>query len=131
MKCLRSYFEEDDNEAIVKAKKVPRVIAEKCSSYTNDREKYNCIRRAVAGVELAQVMRSVGNERNPISVDTPDSRVVTQTIILHPRSQCRLDTYFHAALCDKDITHDVSSSEASLSVCHENNGESVGVRPVC
>ena len=49
----------------------------------------------------------------------------------HPETQCRLDTYFAGALCNKDYREDVSQTEEVKGTCHASLGDRVGVRPAC
>ncbi len=131
MRCLRLFFQDEDNEAIVSQKQYPAVVEEKCSMYGDRAEKFNCIRRVIAGYETALVFKSAGSETGAVSMEAKDPRVVTNTIQMHPRAQCRMDTFFEAALCNKDMSVAISDTDAAVGFCHPDNGDAIGLRAPC
>ena len=131
MKCLRHYFENDDNVAIVKTLNVPADATTKCQMiYKNESEIANCERTAVAGLALGQLLNSVMSG-NGVSLTTPDKSVVKQMFDAHPQAQCRLDTYYQASLCDHGFSDVVSVDDANIGVCSLSNGDKIGNRPLC
>ena len=131
MKCFRRVFESDDNEAIVAAMEVDATVTQKCSeSFTQRNDVALCVRTAMAGLSLAKLLGSLRGTTD-VKFDTPDPSVVSQTNDAHPAAQCRLDTYFQGALCDKSIDDDVSNRDAAEGVCTSARGYSNGVRPLC
>jgi hypothetical protein len=74
---------------------------EKCDQVFQDQNRQNiCYRTAMAGQSLANLLAKL--RRKPIpDFSTPDPTIETKTDESHPGSQCRLDTYFNGALCDK------------------------------
>lgn len=135
LKCLRNVFEGEDNRAALRAqlrrKEVPTFVAEKCrKSFTLDHDIAICERSSLAGLSLANLFAALRNIAAP-KYETPDSKVVTSTFDGHPAAQCRLDTYFQGALCDKDTREDVSNSDATTGTCNTSLGDTSGVRPLC
>ncbi len=132
LKCLRKYMEEDDNIAIVSEMEVDEYAREKCEgNFTNETEIAMCIRGAMAGESLGNLFRALRRMETEIHFNTPDENEVTRTNDSHPAPQCRLDTYFAGALCDKDFNEDVSDSDANTAVCSREEGLATGVRPLC
>lgn len=129
MKCLRHYFDGDDNEAAVKKLNVPKEVISKCQLvYTNANELAVCERSAMAGLSLGKILSDAGEK---VSFTTTDSSTVKVTFDDHPHAQCRLDTYFQGTLCDHDLSQDVSKSDANIGVCTLRNGDKIGNRPLC
>ena len=89
-----------------------------------------CQRVAMAGKSLGSLLGSLGGNSD-VNFNTPDTSVVTRTKDGHPAGQCRLDTYFQGALCDKSILEDVSKTSAIPGTCVRVDGYTAGVRPLC
>lgn len=131
LKCFRRLFENDDNEAIIAAMEVPELVKDKCAeSYASRGEIALCVRASMAGKSLADLL---GSLRSSDATDfaTPDTSVVDSTNNAHPAAQCRLDTYFQGALCDKSLSDTVSNSDATAGTCNRAGGYAEGVRPLC
>ena len=132
MKCLRHYFEQDDNVTIVSKMTIPANVLSNCQLvYKNANEIALCERSAMAGLATAKLLNAIMQGKTPVSFVTPDTSVVAQTNDQHPHAQCRLDTYFQASLCDHGFSELVSSTDANTGVCSLRNGDTVGNRPVC
>jgi hypothetical protein len=59
----------------------------------NTEEHTNCLRKFSAGFRLGKLISVVKNEPAP-QYDTPDSTVVTETLLSYPATvQCRIDTF--------------------------------------
>lgn len=131
-KCMRIYFEEDDNIAIVEEMDVPDFVTEKClDNFTTAEDVAMCQRGSMAGLSLANLFHALRNLQEPLQFDTPDPRVVARTDDNHPASQCRLDTYFQAALCEVSAYVDLSNRDAEEGACNRSTGHIDGVRPLC
>lgn len=132
MKCLRHYFEGDDNVTAVKNLSVPTEVASKCGLiYKNADEMAICERAAMAGLALGKLLNAVSNDKKQVSFTTPDRSVVAQTFDAHPQSQCRLDTFYQASLCDHGFGETVSQTDPNIGVCSIKNGDKIGNRPLC
>ena len=57
------------------------------------------IRNLDASLALASLLATLGNQKKP-SFETPDRTVVSKTNLMHPKAQCRLDTYYAGAVCN-------------------------------
>jgi hypothetical protein len=124
MKCLRHYFEGDDNVAIMQKVQLPGDLVNKCQMvYKNADEIASCERSAMAGFALARLLNAITQGTTPVSF--------VQTFDAHPKSQCRLDTYYQASLCDHGFAEIVSPTNANTGVCSLRNGDQTGNRPLC
>ncbi|MCM2351722.1 MAG: hypothetical protein NDI69_17025 [Bacteriovoracaceae bacterium] len=131
LKCLRKVFRDDDNLASINEMKVPLLIKEQCSMpFKTDWEKALCIRTAMAGIDVANVMSKTKREEAP-DVSNPDQSVVDSTMEAHPGTQCRLDTYFQGSICEVSSYKPVSSKDERRGTCHPLNGHQSGIRPGC
>lgn len=135
-KCLRNYMQADDNVAVVTAMEAKNEVdpfaKEKCEkNFHSEGEIAICIRGAMAGLSLGNLFRALRNQTVKLSFTTPDRAVVTRTNDNHPDSQCRLDTYFAGAICDKDYKLAVSDTDANVGLCSTRDGYTEGVRPLC
>lgn len=130
LKCMRQILEKDDNETIVASMTIDAVASQKCESqYKSVNEIALCKRLAMGGKSLAMLLGDLGGNSN-VNFNTPDTKVVKTTDHNHPQAQCRLDTYFQGALCDKSLSEDVSDSDATKGVCIQRDVK-VGTRPLC
>ncbi len=131
-KCLRKYFEGDDNLAIVEALDIPAIVTERCeANFTSEEEIAVCQRGSMAGLSLAGLFHALRNSTEPLVFETPDPAVVSRTDDNHPASQCRLDTYFQGALCEISAYVDVSDRNANEGTCNRTDGYTDGLRPLC
>lgn len=117
----------------------------KCDeAYSEQTDRDLCYRTTAAGLSLATLLSKLGSSEEP-RFDTPDEKKVSRTNDNHPAAQCRLDTYFQAALCNKPFDallipgKKVSGGRNSLDAekesakytCTELDGKSFGIRPTC
>lgn len=134
MKCFRKYAELDNNVQVMKNVDVDITAKEKCAdNFKLAEERAICERTAMAGYSLASLLRSLRKDPDAPKLDfsKPDAKVVTSTFTSHPAAQCRLDTYFAGAICDRGHDEDVSNSDANKGVCNRMVGDTEGVRPLC
>ncbi|MBF0314512.1 MAG: hypothetical protein HQK50_13260 [Oligoflexia bacterium] len=131
LKCLRRYFEFDDNVAVVAALNVPVAVQKACDeAHPNILDAAICKRSAMAGKSVGDLFVALSRGR-AIEFSTPDRTVVTRTNDAHPAAQCRLDTYFAGALCEVDKEEDVSNTNVNTGTCTTANGQKIGLRPLC
>jgi hypothetical protein len=131
LKCMRKLFENDNNQQIISKMFIPNEVKEKCSLvYKNDNEYAICVRTSIAGLVLGRVLNEVNQDGN-IDFTTPDTSIAAVTFDGHSKSQCRLDTYFQASLCDKNISDNVSDNDYKIGTCTKSSGDEIGIRPSC
>lgn len=132
MKCLRKYLDKFDNARFLRGKDIPKEVVKSCEeSFSNTDDQNICKRAALAGQSLAHLFAALRNGSDVPKFTTPDPSRVSSTYHGHPASQCRLDTYYQAALCDRDAREAVSDSDPEKGVCTRNRHYEHGVRPLC
>lgn len=134
-KCLRRLWEKKPLENLIiywSTQDEDRQLAKNACDqvYSNEEEAALCFRQALAGESLAKLLGSLGGNAN-VKFSTPDPTVATKTNHNHPKGQCRMDTYFQGALCDKDFNIDPSNSDASEGYCSSKDAYKIGLRPLC
>lgn len=131
LKCLRKAFLNDNNAAVVSKMNVPATLSNACAKAHADKNDMNiCIRNGMAGASVSALFASMRNKPEA-SFDTPDPKKVVSTNNSHPDFQCRLDTYFQGALCEKSFNEDVSQKDEVQGTCHGTTGHEIGLRPRC
>lgn len=131
LKCMKRVLEKDDNIAIVARMTIDPEVTKQCQSvYKNESEVALCQRTAMAGHSLGELL---GSLRGSSKVDfrNPDRSVVMSTNNNHPAPQCRLDTYFSGALCDKPFSEDFSKTSPIPGACIKSDGYTAGTRSLC
>jgi hypothetical protein len=131
LKCLRKSFLNDNNTRIVRKMDPPASLVKACNkAWFHVEDKSICIRTGMAGISVSNLFAIISRKPNA-KFDTPDVNVVSRTDDSHPALQCRLDTFFQAALCDKSFNEDVSQTDEVSGTCHESIGDKIGLRPRC
>lgn len=132
-KCLRRVWLADDNAAIVAAMTdVPKTLVDACElNWGRSTDKALCIRGGMAGMSVANLFAALAWQIRLPKFETPDPKVVAATNDNHPATQCRLDTYFQGALCEKSFSEDFSMAEEVQGSCHKTTGQTIGLRPLC
>lgn len=134
LKCMKRILEKDDNVAIIANMTIDEPAARQCEMvFKNANEAALCQRIAMAGKSIAQVNADLAGYPYPsdLHFDTPDPLVVGRTNNKHPLAQCRMDTFFSGALCDRPFTEDVSETSPIPGTCIKKDGYKVGTRPLC
>lgn len=88
------------------------------------------MRAAVGGQSLANLLAALGKSPMP-NVDTPSTKTVTTHDDNHPAAQCRLDTYFQGAICEKGLLSKSGTANYAEGYCVREEGATYGVRPLC
>lgn len=99
--------------------------------YTTQEEVYVCSRSAMAGKSLANLFKDLRRLGKELKFAERDQNVVSSTNHNHPAPQCRLDTYFSAALCAKSVDDMVDESDAKPGNCNRDEGFDLETRPLC
>lgn len=132
MKCLRKYFETENNQEIIANMQIDPYATKVCQEqFVGVEEIAMCQRASMAGLSLGNLFRALRNLSTELKFQTPDQNVVARTNHNHPAPQCRVDTYFAGAICERDAYEDTSNEDANVGVCNREIGDSIGVRPLC
>jgi len=131
LKCLRRVWQSENNSEIVKKLNAPKHLVETCAkNWQHDEDRAICVRGGMAGDSVAKLFAAL-RMGEVAKFETPDPKVVTYTYDGHPGTQCRLDTYFQGALCEKTFSEDVAYDSEVTGTCHASAGHSIGLRPLC
>jgi hypothetical protein len=126
-KCMRRWLKTKD----FTLSSTDPYLYKKCSEvYTNQAEIDQCIQTSFGGMSLARIFAQLQSVEMP-KFSTPDTTIISSTSFKHPAAQCRLDTYFQAALCDNDINTPFSTKDEALGACYRANGNVIGARSLC
>jgi hypothetical protein len=132
LKCLRNYFADQNNQEALKNVNIPRIVKLLCQySFANSNEIAICERSAMAGLTMGIFFKVLMNSTIDVGFSTADRSKVIVTNDSHPAAQCRLDTYFQGALCDRSVNEDTSATDPNQGACTEVNGDILGLRPAC
>ena len=112
----------------------------------NQMERDLCYRTADAGIALATLLNWLQGNKRPVAYMTFSRDRVPQTYVMHPKAQCRLDTYLNGAVCRKpwDL-HKIPGADArfagaaemdrekdaALNSCEDLGSPMDGSRPRC
>ncbi len=132
LKCLRRVWQSEDNASVVRQMNVPEVLTTTCQkNWANEADRAICIRGGMAGESVAKLFAALAWSIKQPKFDTPDTRQVSSTSDGHPATQCRLDTYFQGALCEKSFNEEIGQQDEVSGSCHGSTGHSTGLRPRC
>ncbi len=132
LKCLRRFWENDDNEKILSTMQLNPIAVKECNEMHLGRlDQLLCIRNAEAGMSVAMLFQDLRKNKSKVNFDTPDPSQVTRTDDNHPASQCRLDTYYAGALCTAVVADGVSDDDYRAGSCADSNRFKKGLRPRC
>jgi hypothetical protein len=132
LKCLRRVWDQDNNQEVIANMTVPESLAKACGqAHVWSADYAVCIRGGMAGMSVSKLFQALRSSTVEPKFETPDANVVTRTDDNHPAYQCRLDTYFQGALCEKSFHDDVSASSEVTGTCHASLGDKSGIRPLC
>lgn len=130
-KCLRRFFAEDDNKAIVAQATIDPLVQETCTKqFTTEADQYICMRSSLAGDSVAVLFQALRKETTAPKYGTPDSRKVTRMDDNHPATQCRMDTYFAGLACSASVNEGLSNDDYRTGTCYAPR-DTVGNRPQC
>lgn len=131
-KCMKKILENDDNISVVANMQVDAGATEQCQEvYKTPEEVALCQRLAMAAKSSALLTASMRVNNPHVDFNKPDLTKVAKTIEGHLQGQCRLDTYFHGALCDKSHNDDFSKTDPAQGACTPKEGYKKGYRPYC
>ena len=131
LKCLRRFFAQDNNGALLSQADLDPLAVEMCTAqHPNMTDRLLCLRNSVAGQSVAGLFQALRKQPTAPQFGTPDSKTVTKTNDSHPDTQCRLDTYFQGALCPAPVDVPVSDRDVREGSCFQGQ-DIMGHRPRC
>lgn len=130
LKCLRRYFQEDDNFSALKGREIPAYIKDMCAQSFTGPEKDICLRSGLASLSVANLFAALDHTDPPVP-GTTVKEVVEETFLDHPRPQCRLETFLQGSFCQRNYSEEVSATDETQGTCHPSLGDIIGNRPAC
>lgn len=131
LKCLRRFFAEDDNAAILKDLDLdPYAVAGCEAQFSDEQDRLLCLRGSLAGQSVANLFQALRKEPTAPNFGTPDKSQVSRMFDQHPQTQCRLDTYFQGMLCVAKENEKLSNDDYKEGTCYAPR-DAAGVRPRC
>lgn len=131
LKCAREVWKDEDNASKVAAMEIPQSVTDGCQkAFDSASDIAICKRAAMGGKSLADTLGALGRSGDT-DFGKPDPAVVRSTDHSHPAAQCRLDTYFAGAVCNKSKDSTGSDTDPTAGACAQENGETLGIRPLC
>lgn len=132
LKCLRRVFNSPGSAVFTRLESNDAVAQKACDAqFQSASDRAVCVRSSAAGVSLGTLLNILGGGSVTPKLDTPDNSVVDTTDDSHPAAQCRMDTYFQAALCARPWNDSMSDTDPNVGACTRSQGFSVGLRPLC
>jgi hypothetical protein len=131
LKCAREIWKDENNAQVVSQMTIPQVVTEGCQKAFDQAEDIAiCQRAAMAGKSLADTLGELGGTGDT-DFEKPDTNVVSTMDDTHPAAQCRLDTYFSGAVCNRPKDQAPDVSDPTIASCAQEKGDVLGVRPLC
>jgi hypothetical protein len=131
LKCAREVWKDEDNQTKVANVDIPLAVTEKCQkAFDSASDLALCKRTAMAAKSVSDTL-GVLNKTGDTDFEKPDQHVVNVTDDEHPAAQCRLDTYFAGAVCNKSKDVVLSATDPRVGACAQESGETLGIRPLC
>jgi hypothetical protein len=132
MKCLRRYWEKEDNELAVSTQVISPALKNECAkTYSDNKSQALCHRLGLAGKSVSLMIQDLDHDSIEPKFETPDPLVVRGMNYLHPFAQCRLDTFFQGAICPVSESVEFDDHDQTAGACHVKLGDSRGLRPKC
>jgi hypothetical protein len=131
LKCMRRILQYEDNRAFIKKIAVHPIVRTRCyNDYDDDDAQALCIRISMASYMISESLRDMEGDKQ-IYFSRPDRHVMRQLYEDHPAAQCRLDTYFHGALCKTPVFEALDDKDYRPGSCYDRIAQADGVRPRC
>lgn len=139
--CAHEIWKDQDNSFA--AETVDAVAKAGCdSAWKNSADRNICYRSSMAAQSLANLL---GYGQSSPKFNSPDLNIVFLSDPNHPQAQCRLDTYYQGALCNKEFDLSIIPGKehvdgqlsaaaeeiANKYSCNIVDKDFVGVRPAC
>jgi hypothetical protein len=136
-KCLRKYFEKEGGKNLrwAQSRTIEPIVREKCNAVFGDPlSAAICMREGTAAIEMVRIMEKdlpPAKKDPPARIETPSIKTVSKTERYYADMQCRLDTLFQGALCEKNADIQAKYGDEYLGFCNRVEGYTLGIRPSC
>ncbi|MEK6555721.1 MAG: hypothetical protein AABZ31_10800 [Bdellovibrionota bacterium] len=132
LKCFRRLFTVQENREWAKTAEISPLSKAECKiRFASQASQLACMRAAQAGLNLGMVLSSLNSEPAVPAIGELDKSIVKRTQNFHPKAQCRVDTYFNGAVCNRRTDSKVSDTDYRAGSCEKVDGYTFGFRPRC
>jgi hypothetical protein len=132
LKCLRRVFANTSSAYFTRPPADDPIAAQTCDkAFSSQVDKTVCLRGVMAGKSVTALFKQLSNDPKDAQLNTPDPAVVTTMQSSHPKTQCRLDTYFQGSQCVRPVSENLSDTDLFAGTCNFKTGQSSGLRPRC
>jgi len=115
-KCLKKIFDDHDkNKKAIRF--AEQALLDKAKKRCKDQKDYYCLRAAMASVSVAKVFHSLKSYQKFPEIDDKDGTIVRRTKYVHPKAQCRLDTFLNGANCEYDLSSPFDDIDPRVGAC--------------
>lgn len=130
--CAKRVFAAFFDRRFLNRTDVPPYVKQRCDAVWKESAAAQslCYRSASAGLSLATLLAAIGASPAP-KFETPDPTRVPQTVVDHPRAQCRLDTYLAGAVCAAPFDLKVIPAKGLPGGQNSKEGEAVAAKVSC
>ncbi|MES2525458.1 MAG: hypothetical protein V4598_00160 [Bdellovibrionota bacterium] len=133
LKCMRDILKNDPENAKAEEVVIHEDVRKKCQEVYSDADDFHlCLRTAKAGEDMARTFeyRAKKTEQTESFFFRPLPEAAT-TIVGYPTRECRAETAYQGAICNKGPEFPISFVNETEGYCHEKNGDTFGMRPKC
>lgn len=133
LKCMRSILKNDPMNLKAEELELHEGVRAKCREVYPDTEDYLiCLRTAKAGEDMTRAFEFRSSKKeNTESMFFHELPAVSESLTGYPSRLCRAETAFQGSICNKGPEFPVSFTNEAEGYCHENNGDTFGMRPKC
>jgi hypothetical protein len=132
LKCFRRLFTVQENREWAKMNTINPIAKAECNKrFANQNSRLSCMRATHAGINLGTVLASLNEEPVDPVLGQVDTTKVVKTRNGHPKAQCRVDTYFAGAVCNRRTDSLLSDTDYLAGTCEKEQGFTFGFRPRC
>lgn len=132
LKCMRRVLSDASSSGFTRPRSDDPIAVETCDkAFSAPADKLVCLRGVMAGKSVSALFKALSNDAKDPQLNTPDPAVVAAMYQKHPKTQCRLDTYFQGSQCGRPVSEEVSDTDVFSGTCNAKTGQSSGLRPRC
>jgi hypothetical protein len=113
-KCLRMVLAEIEPFKVIRP---PAEVINSCAVWVGHEQRMICERTMIGALSVTAYYAQLDKVPAP-QISTPSQERVRQTLRVHPKAQCRLDTYMAGALCPVSQTEDFEHDDPRAGACH-------------
>lgn len=132
LKCMRTILKGDEKNSRAQSLEIHPEVRARCHEvYADEDEYFICLRTAQAGDDMGRAFKHFATKAPVGSLFFSELPNVTTTLSGYPSHACRVETAYQGAICSRGPEYPISYKDEASGYCHENNGDTFGMRPRC